>query len=206
MKQAGLIYVIFIFIMPSCNTQNEGLPVFTKTDLPVSKGSYWIYWYHNYLNGQEYPLTLTIADVALLTPDTQIISYRLTYDSLHLIDSAIGILTESTFTYKSITNTWTQLGDYSLHFPLMLGNEWVGIDSSDTLHVVLHADKYNITNHLLNNVFNIHSYNRKGINVITNSIYVAQGVGIVAKSLVKVSGNILYDRNNSYTLVDYHIR
>ncbi len=198
-----MIFILLITLVISCKKQAES-PVFKKSDFPVSKGCYWIYDFHNHSNGQKYQLTHKITHVESTTNDTQLIHYQLTYDSIYVNDNAIGVLTNNDFTYKSISNSYVKFGDFHIQFPFVQGDKWISVESTDTLQILLHADKYAVASKMYSDIFYLSNFYRKGLNVSSNEIYFSKGVGIVLKSFRKETGSQL-DRKQSYTLVDYHI-
>lgn len=205
MKRCFLIFVVLLLLVPSCKKHEEELPTFEKSDFPATKNSYWIYRFQNFSNGQEYPLMLKIADVITLNADTQIISYQLLYDSIYLNDSAIGILTNKSFTFQSVTNNWTQFGNYSLNFPFTIGSKWESINPVDTLQALLYADSYSIESKNFKDVFSLYNHYQNGSSKSSNEIYLSKKVGIISKLQNTQNSNPLNDRNQTYTLIDYHI-
>lgn len=205
MMKLNVTVILLCLIVTSCK-DDYITPIFTKSDFPVTVGSYWIYQCHDYHIDLEYNVTHKIEWAETLNADTQIIHYTLYSPNQSVRDSAIGILTNSGFTYLGVKQTnYSVLGDFRIDFPFSKNDKWVGVNQNDTLQVVLHADKFAVSANTYEAVFYLYNYYRKSLNVRENEIYLSKGVGIITKNLRKENGNSQLDEVRSYTLLDYHI-
>lgn len=227
MINSKIIYLLLVIILFSCSNKGDTnllrtdqykSPEFTRNDIPITIGTYWKYTQAEIQSNTgkviSFTITLKIKKVEYGNSDTLKIYYELKTLSLStnedvIIDSAIGILTNSSYTYKSIrykNETDFHLGNYRLEFPIVFKKYWVSINPLDTLHVQTYADKIAGSPLMYSQVFYLYSFYSKYPDYREQEIYLSKGIGIVLKGFHKENYDKEFDnQKSSYTLVEYKV-
>ncbi|MBL7800137.1 MAG: hypothetical protein JNL95_05370 [Chitinophagales bacterium] len=195
-----------LMLITACIKNEYQSPLFTKSDFPLTKGSYWNYEYQVFnANKITDTFQLRIVDVKQINTDTTEIFLAL-YNDSYRNDSAIGYLTNSGYTFKSTNTQYSYMGDYHINFPFKTGDSWESSSDTDIVKVRSYSEKYLDGNYTYNKVFSILGYFEHGLNINANEIIISKGIGVVYKAIHQENGDYNNDRKQSYKLINYHIQ
>lgn len=205
----AILLIVMIGCLYGCKKEQViGETVFTRADLPSTTGSYWKYHCRDYGTGDfQYKVIHRIEWTEALSGDTQVLHYSLYNENMTFRDSAIGILTNESFTYRGVTQPQnvSLFENFYLPFPITASSSWVGYNPIDNFNVLWQSDKYMPDSVMYDDVFYMSSVYISGLDVSRHSMHLSKGVGILSKSSFLENAGTDFDRKRTYTLIDYYI-
>jgi hypothetical protein len=205
MKKNIIVCMSLLFLFWGCKKDTYQTPIYTKQDLPVSVGSYWVYHHHFYTNNMP---TDTLKMVSVQSEkglgDTTKLYFTL-YRKTDSVASYIGYYTNAGFTLKDNNPQYSYFGDFHIDFPFKVGDGWKSTSDTDVLKVGSYTEEYLDGSINYNKIFHLLSYHNYKNKITANELYVAKGIGVVYRGILEDDGNG-HPRKESYLLIDYHIQ
>jgi hypothetical protein len=226
------VSLILFSLFFSC-TKNEPIEsihqeplYFARSDIPIKIGSYWKYKFDcsDDIDISSRITTVKIERAEKIGIDTVRIYYKQSFQDTAsnkdvVLDSAVGILTNSSYTYRSLRDlSWYELrndegfGNYHIELPIKVNKRWVSENLLDTLCAMYSVIKYLLNSLEFSTTFNIHSFYEERLKQYSRhqEITLSKGVGVISKGFYGKGypTHNLYDighRYRYYSLIEYHI-
>lgn len=222
---ASIFCVVIAAVLLSCSDNIGPIPgsspthkdsTFTRDDIPISRGTYWKFRVGSTSEPAHFVI-LRIERVEQAGNQTAI-HYRY-YEAQEsgssagaVIDSALGILTDTSFTYSSKQDLSNQqqgrdafLGDYRLKLPIEANNRWVSMNPLDTLRFMLYVDRIEKATLPNTKIFYLYSAYQNELGFRGNGIYLSKGIGVINKAFRRGKDSTYYD-GKLHSLIDYYIK